>query len=107
MLNKRHNGEDKDIAQFFSTIETMPSGPNFTLLANDNSANSTSESVTFIQEISTIGVLIKFEGLTVVSVYTDLRYDSNHLQIIEVSSDDSLLNDMHFGNRVVLRFLLV
>ena len=90
MLNKRHNGEGKEIAQFFSTIEAMPSGLNFTLLSNDNSANSTSESVTFILEISTIGVLIKFKGFAVVSVYTDLKYDSNHLQTAEVSSDDSL-----------------
>ena len=94
-------------AQFFSTIEAMPSGPNFTLLSNDNSANLTSESVTFVLEISEIGVLIKFKGLAVVSVHTDLKYDSNHLQIIEVSAEDPLLNDMHFGNPVVLCFSLI
>ena len=28
LLDKRHNGEHKDIEQFFRTIEAVPSGPN-------------------------------------------------------------------------------
>ena len=81
LLNITHKGRDKDKEQFFNTIGAMPSGPNFTLLSSDNNANSTSESVTFILQISTIGVFIfiRFKGFAVLLVQIDLKYEYMYL----------------------------